>query len=164
MSNHALSASVNHGRPEVAATPRPTEIGSRGNAKAMNAEPAERNSERVAARVTAESPVVHAKDLPEPAREPARGSGNLERDTANQRQQDELHAGQTKQRQELEQSQARDHERATQQTASRVDPRMLEQQHQAQTQELTQRHAAEQKTLRTTQQSKPEEKRDAPTH
>ena len=163
MSNHALSASVNHGKPEVAATARPTEVGSRGSTKAMSTEP-ERTPAKVAPAARVEAPVVHAKDLPRPAREPSPGTGNAERDTANQRQQDELHAGQAKQRQELEQSQARDHERATQQNASHVESQKLEQQHQAQTQALTQRHAAEQQTLRTTQQSRPEEKREAPTH
>ncbi len=160
MSDHSLSASVNHGNPAIAATAKPGQIGRSSVARSVDAGQAEKASGRGVAQPVAPPAIVHARDLPAPTREATPSSGNVERDKANQRAQDELRAGHDKQRQELEQSQARDHERATQPGASQANAQKLEQQHQQETQQLNQRHAAEQKNLRETQQGKPEEKRE----
>jgi hypothetical protein len=134
MANHSLSASTNHGKPEIAATPKPIE----------------------------KSAPMHATDLPPVAHQPARSTGNVERDKVNQRTKDDLSDSQEKQRQELQQKQAADHEQAAKQPAASGNTQALERQHQAQTQALAQRHTMEQKTLQDTQEAKPAGKHEAP--
>ncbi len=162
MSTHALSATVNHGKPELAATAKPVESVGQNAVMGMTADGREERSGQVVATPLAHASVVHARDLPAITHEPAPSTGNVERDRLNQRQQDEQRAGQEKQRQELEQSQARDHEQAARQGAARANAQELERQHETQTQELAQRHAAEQKNLRDAQRVKPDEKRESP--
>jgi WXXGXW repeat (2 copies) len=175
MGDHSLLASVNHGKPPIAATPRPAELNGAGVVRASAAGSPREASKAVATskapqRVAAATPTemrpspVHAAELPPVAHQAVPSTGSAERDRVNQQQQDALHDGQERQRQELQQKQAADHEQAAKQPAAGVNMKALEQQHQAQTQALAQRHATEQKTLRETQQKKPEEKGQGAPH
>jgi len=134
MGNKAASASVNHGKPTIAATPRPVE----------------------------RAPPIHAAELPAVTHQAVRSTGNVARDQANQQDRDELSNNQEKQRQELQQRQAADHEQAAKQPAARANTEALERQHQAQTQAMAERHTVEQKTLQQTQEARPVAKHEEP--
>jgi WXXGXW repeat (2 copies) len=162
LSNRALFASVNHGKPETAATAKPAELGDRRGVKAAEARSPNVVPQKVAAPPSARSAPVHASDLPAVAHQTAPSTGNAERDKVNQKQQDTLRADQGQQRQELQRKQAQDHEQALKQPAARAGAEELERQHQAQTKELGDRHATEQKNLRETQASKQGERREGP--
>ena len=173
MADHALLASVNHGKPQIAATSKPAELNGPGVVKASAAGAPEKTSKTVVtarpSKTVAAAPAekrspVHAADLPPVAHQAAPSTGNAERDKLNQRQQDDLRDSQEKQRQELQQKQAADHERAAKQPSTSANVKELEQQHQAQTQALAQRHTMEQKTLQETQAKKPEGKGETAPH
>ncbi len=170
LANHASLASVNHGKPGVAAASKPAEHNGREVVKASSAGTPEKASRTVVA-AKAQKPAVnaaaetraqpvHAKDLPPLARQAAPKTGNAAHDNANQRAQDDLRVSQQKQRQELQQQQAADHERAAKQPAAGAGVKALELQHQTQTQALAQRHTTEQKTLRESQGKQPEGKNE----
>jgi hypothetical protein len=162
MSNHALSASVNHGKPEIAATSKPAEFNGANVVKPRAAESPAQAPERSAATPARKPATVHAEDLPAIVHQAAPSTGDVARDQANQRQQNDLRDGQEKQRQELQQKQAADHAQAAKQPVPSGNAQQLEQQHQAQTQALAQRHSAEQKSLQETQQKKPKVKHEPP--
>jgi hypothetical protein len=153
MANHSLSASVNHGKPEIAATSRPAEFTAQGAVKTSSAPVATPAEKRAP---------IHAADLPVVAHQALPSTGDVQRDKVNQRQQDDLRDKQETQRQALQQQQAADHERAAKLPSTSANVNELEQQHQAQTQALAQRHTQEQKTLQETQGKKPEGKAEAP--
>jgi hypothetical protein len=158
LSNHALLASVNHGKPAILATARPVAGNERPEGKATAAV-----HERATPKVAEKPAPVHARDVPAVARKTAPSSGDAERDRAAQKEQDTLRSTQEKQRQELQEKQAQEHAQAAKQPASAASAQELERQHQSQTQALVQRHATEQKTLSDTQAKRPEEKREGPT-
>jgi hypothetical protein len=162
MANHALLASVNHGRPPIAATSKPAEFNGPGVAKASAAGSIEKTSRAVVATPAGKRAPVHAADLPAVVHQAVRNTGNVERDKINQQEQDQLRDSQEKQRQDLQQKQASDHERAAQESPASANVKQLEKQHQAQTQALAQRHTTEQSTLRETQAKRPEGKAETP--
>jgi hypothetical protein len=162
MTNHALSATENHGKPEIAATSKPAEFNGANVVKARAAGAAAQTPERSAATPAKKPATVHAEDLPAIVHQAAPSTGDAARDQVNQRQQDDLRDGQEKQRQELQQKQAADHLQAAKQPSTSGGAQQLELQHQAQTQALAQRHSVEQKSLQETQQKKPEAKHEAP--
>jgi len=164
MANHALLASVNHGTPPVAATPKPVALNGPGIVKASEARPPPIASTTVSAAPAEKRAALHASDLPPVAHQAMPGTGNGARDRVNQQQQDALRDTQEQQRQALQQKQAADHERAAKQSPASTNVHALEQQHQLQTQALAQRHTMEQKTLQETQQKKPEGKGEAAPH
>ena len=173
MASHTRLASVNHAKPQIAATSKPAELNGRDAVKASSAGTAEKAAGTLVA-AKAKKPAViaaaktrapvHAADLPPVARQTAPTTGNAERDRANQQAQDDLGASHAKQRQALQQQQAADHERAAKQPATVANVKALELQHQAQTQALAQRHTTEQKTLRVSQAKQPEKKGEAAPH
>jgi hypothetical protein len=162
MANHALLASVNHGRPPIAATSKPAEFNEPGVAKASAAGSIEKTSRAVVATPAGKRAPVHAADLPAVVHQAVPNTGNVERDKINQQEQDQLRDSQEKQRQDLQQKQASDHERAAQESPASANVKQLEKQHQAQTQALAQRHTTEQSTLRETQAKRPEGKAETP--
>jgi hypothetical protein len=133
-SRHDLLASVNNGKPPIAATTRPSEF-----------------STHVVTATSAGGPLhqipVHAQNLPKPAAlsSPVASAPSDERAKAEQMAQ--LQARQEQERQGLTQQQAREHAAYAQQ-ASRNQQAFadLERQHQQQTQQLAQRHAQELQT------------------
>ena len=164
MDNHALAASVNHGKPEIAATSKPAEFNRTNVVKASAAgAPSERRKRSQQRRAKKPAP-VHAADLPAVVHQAAPTTGNVARDKVNQQQQDDLRDGQEKQRQELQQKQTADHAQAAKQPASNGSVQALERQHQAQTQALAQRHATEQNALHEAQAKTPEAKARGTTH
>ena len=162
MTNHASSASFNHGKPEIAATSKPAEFKGANVDMARAAEAPVQAPEPVIATPAKRHAPVHAEDLPAVVHQAAPRMGDVARDQVNQREQDDLRDGQEKQRQELQQKQAADHAQAAKQPSTSGNAQQLERQHQAQTQALAQRHTMEQKSLQDTQEKKPEEKRGAP--
>jgi len=125
-----LIASVNHGKPEIAATSKPASFDA-----------------HVSASRAGGSMTVHARDLPKPQAAPApKPAPNGEADY--QRQQAALRARQQQEREALARMQDRDHVYLSQQAANERATAAMEQQHMQQTQFMQQRHAAEMQNVR----------------
>ena len=144
--NPQLRASENHGKPPIAATPKPgafnerevvpTKEGGRYNpppSAGNNA--AARTETGTAAHPTA----VHPKDLPPVERPAAPNTGNPNVNKEYQQQQDKLISKQDQERQKLQQKQEQDHQRLLQQNADDARKQQIEQQHQQQTQQMQER-------------------------
>jgi hypothetical protein len=144
-SNHDLLATVNHGKPPIAATSKPNVFSGAGVVKATRTGAPGGGDVKIAA-PPARAP-VHASDLPKASPPPAIKSGNDAQDQEYQRQQSALQAKQEQERQDLVRKQAADHARAAQNAANAESVAKLEQQHQQQTQQLQARHTAEQQKL-----------------
>jgi len=168
--NQQLRASVNHGKPPVAATAKPGSFSGAGmvRAKAAGApyhpepnakEPAPRPANASAARPENNVPrpptPIHAKDLP-PHQQPAPPSNpNSEAASQYQQHQQKLYTQQQQEHQKLAQQQEQDHQRAAQQRANAARTQQMEQQHQQQTQQMEQRHAQQQQQLNSRQAPPP---------
>ena len=151
--NSELRASVNHGKPPVAATPKPGAFKDRGVVRAREAgatyNPAARSENGAAVRPRT---AVHPSDRPPSARPAIRNTGNTKVDQKYQQQQNKLWAKQDQDRQKLQQRQDRDHQRLAQQRADDARKQQLEQHHEQQTQRLEQRHTQQQQKLQDRQQ------------
>ncbi len=167
--NQQLRASVNHGKPPIAATPNPGAFSGAGvvRAKAAGApyrppanraaagpnanEPAARPANASAAHPENNVPQpptpIHARDLPSHPQPTPANTGNAEADKQRQEQQQKLNAQQEQEHQQLEQSQEQDHQRLAQQKASAAQVQQMEQKHQQQTQQMEQRHAQQQQQM-----------------
>jgi hypothetical protein len=153
-SNPQLRASVNHGKPPIAATPKPAAFNERGvvpaseagavhggpsNAGRGNAQPGNNNPSRATA--------VHPNELP-PVQHPSPpDTGNPKQDQRYQKQQEKMYAQQEKERQKLQQQQEEEHQQLAKQNADEASKRQVEQQHQQQTEQLQQKHAQQQQKL-----------------
>lgn len=176
--NRELRASVNQGRPSIAATARPGDFHSavpareagapyhppanrgangRGNEPAPGAENGGRpeNTARAENNNSRSSNPVHVRDLPPPERPAPPNTGNAKLDQKYQKQQQKLAAQQDKERQKLQQQQEQDHQRIAKQNGAEARTQQLEQKHQQQTQQLQQKHAAQQQHLQQRQQPAP---------
>jgi len=153
--NQQLRASVNQGRPPIAATPKPgafkesgavpaKEAGAPYRPPANRAAAAESNAERPSA-------TVHAKDLPQHTMQPP-NTGNEKQDQKYLRQQQKMEAKENQEHQKLAQQQERDHQRMAQQQAEQARTQQMEQRHQQQTQQMEARHTQQQQRLETRQQ------------
>jgi hypothetical protein len=175
-------ASVNQGRPPVAATARPGELkgagivpareagapyhppaGERGNEQAGRPEnnvprppnAGERGSEAAGrpANNVPRPPVPNdAKDLQPHERPAAPNTGNAKTDQKYQQQQDKLYAKQQQDHQKLAQKQEQEHQRLAQQNANEAQKQQTEQRHQQQTQQMEQKHAQQAQHLQQKQQ------------
>jgi hypothetical protein len=154
--NPQLRASVNHGKPPIAATEKPGVFSGRGAVEAKEAgAPYKAEENRGAAEPRAESsarPAIHPNDLPPAARPAPPNTGNAETDKKYQQQQEKLFAKQSQERQQLQQKQDQEHQRMAQQKANEAKTQQLEQKHQQQTQQLQQKHLAQQQLLQQRQQ------------
>jgi YXWGXW repeat-containing protein len=166
--NQALRASANHGKPPVAATPRPGALNDRGVVPAKEGgryNPPPRSETNAAHPGTAVNPparsehnadrpptAVHPKELPPVTRPPAPSTGNPNVDKKYQQEQEKLNARQEQERQKLQQKQDQEHQRMAQQKADEARKQQLEQMHQQQTQQLAQKHAEQQQKLQGRQQ------------
>ena len=167
--NRDLRASSNHGKPPIAATPRPGEFKEHGVAPAREAggaynPPANRgghpsgNESRGAGNNTSRnSTAVHVKDLPPRPQFNPPNTGNQKYDQKYQQQQQKLATRQDQERQKLQQKQDLEHQRLTKQNANDARNQQVEQRHQQQTQQLQQRHEQQQQNMQTKQQP-PKEK------
>jgi WXXGXW repeat (2 copies) len=181
--NTELRASVNHGKPPVAATPRPGSFNDRGVVKAKEGgryNPPARTEKNATVRTegkgsvrsenkatsradagnAARPNVVHPKDLPPFQRPAAPNTGSSKVDQKYQQQQDKLFQRQEQERQKLQQKQEQEHQRMTQQRADDARRQQTEQRHQQQTAELAQRHEQQQQKLQQKQQPPPRQNED----
>jgi len=164
--NPELRASANHGRPPVAATPRPAAFHDRGVVPAREAgAPYHLEDNRAAEQphgnpsvprpgnnVSRPPAPVHARDLAPHPRPTAQNTGNANLDQKYQQQQEKLYAKQEQEHQRLQQKQEQDHQRMAQQQANTARTQQMEQRHQQQTQQLEQRHVQQQQHMQQRQQ------------
>jgi hypothetical protein len=163
--NPQLRASVNHGKPPIAATPRPGAFTDHAAIPAREAggeyrPPANRPEagHPEAGRPEAARPEAghaepahpttysHVKDLPPAERPAAPNTGNPNLDKRYQQENDKLSAQQDKERQKLQQNQEREDQRAAK-GANQARQQQTEQKHQQQTQQLQQRHQQQQQAM-----------------
>jgi hypothetical protein len=157
--NRELRASVNQGRPPIAATGRPGEfsghdvVASReaggtyhppaehgGTApREENAHPAE-NGARPIENGGAARTYNHVSELPPAEHGNPPNTGNAKLDQKYQQQQQKLADQQNKERQKLQQSQEKEHQQAQQKNFNDNQKQQMEQKHTQQTQQLQQRH------------------------
>ncbi len=172
-SNRELRASVNQGKPPIAATEKPGDFkghavpareagapyhppANRGGGAARGNEAAARpENNRPAENGGRANPVGHVKDLPPAERLPKPNTGNAKQDQKYQQQQEKLYAKQNQERQDLQQKQEQEHQRAAQQQANQARTQQMEQKHQQQTQQLQQKHAAQVQHLQQRQAPRP---------
>ena len=167
-------AAMNHGRPDVAATPRPADFRNREVVHASQAgggynPPVNRNVNNVPRPGNENEPrpgnnnvprpgnnnVIHAKDLPQRDRLPAPNTGDARRDQKYQQQQEKTYAKQEQERQKLQVRQDQEHQRYQQQKANDQRQQQLEQRHQQQTQKLQQHQDQQMQKMQTRQQPRP---------
>jgi hypothetical protein len=146
--NPQLRASVNHGKPSIAATARPGEFSGRGVVEAKEAGAPYKGTEsrgggEPGAASPAARPAIHPKDLPPPERPAAPNTGDAKLDQKYQQQQQKLAAQQEQERQKLQQQQDKEHQQLAKQKANDARTQQVEQKHQQQTQQLQQKHAAQ---------------------
>jgi hypothetical protein len=142
--NPEQRSGINHGKPAIAATSKPGELGQRSPAVNESS-----NSSRSGAGGEAQGShaVVHPNDLPSIARPAPVVSGNAKADKKYEQNQDKLIARQTQDRQKLQQKQDSEH----QQQKANANTQKLEQKHQQQTQNLVQKHTTQQQSLQSRQ-------------
>lgn len=162
--NPELRASSNHGKPPIAATPRPAAFNEHGVAPAKAAggtynPPANRGGQpgsdagHGTEKNTAHNATpMHPKDLPAVERPPAPNTGNPKYDQKYQQQQDKLATKQDQERQKLQQKQDQEHQRLAQQKADQARMQQTEQRHQQQTQQLQQKHSQQVQQMQSRQQ------------
>jgi YXWGXW repeat-containing protein len=159
-SNPQQRASVNMGKPPVAATPKPGAFKDRGVIKAREAggpytPPANHggNQPRAESNPARSSTPTHVRDLAPAERAPAPSTGNPKLDQKYQQQQEKLYAQQEKERQKVAQQQEKEDQKLAKQNASEAQKQQQEQLHQQQTQKLQQRHEQQRQQLQQRQQS-----------
>jgi hypothetical protein len=154
-SNRQLFESVNHGKPAIAATAKPSEFNSGNVVAAKAAAPSYQPPSARSAPGHAGTPApqtensrapVHPNDLPSTSRSVAPKSGDPDLDQKLQQEQQSLNAKQDQERQQLQQQQEQEH-RQTAPSQDQAAQQQLEQKHQQQTQQLAQKHANEQQDL-----------------
>jgi|SRR5580658_2601923 len=156
--NVQLRASVNMGKPAIAATARPGEFSGHDVAAAREAggsyTPANRG-----ANVSKASNPVHPHDLPPVEHPAAPNTGNPKLDQKYQQQQDKLVAKQNQERDKLQQEQENEHQQLAKQKANDAKTQQVEQKHQQQTQQLQQKHDQQRQQLQQkVQQTRPSKK------
>src|SRR5580700_4681411 len=159
--NPQLRATVNHGKPPVAATPRPGAFNEHGvvaakegSYKAEASRPAP-HAGTAAARTEANAgghTAVHPNELPAPEKHTVPSTGNTKTDQKYQQQQDKLDKQQAQERQKLQQQQENEHQQLAKQNANEARKAQVEQTHQQQTQQMVQRHTQQQQNLQQRQQ------------
>jgi|SRR5579862_4934435 len=137
--NPQLRASVNQGRPAIAATVRPADFGHAVPAREAGGAytPANRGGEN------ARPAAVHPHDLPAMERTTP-NTGNPKQDQKYQQQQEKMLAKQQQDRDKLQQQQEKEHQQLAKQNANDARKQQVEQKHQQQTQQLQQRHQQQQ--------------------
>lgn len=161
-STRDLRASVNQGKPPVAATARPAEFSGRNVMAAREAggayhpavNPRAPSAPGNAGR-TPESGArtfTHPNELPPLERPAPSNTGNAKQDQKYQKQQEKLFNQQNQDRQKLQQQQEREHQNMQRQSANEAQRQQMEQRHQQQTQQMVQRHTQERQQMQTRQQ------------
>ena len=162
-------ASVNHGRPAIAASPRPADFKNRVPAREAggaynppaNREGGQRNNgPGNNNRDDRPRTAIHPNDLPHHDRPSPANTGNAQRDQRAQRDQEKLMQRQDEDRRKLQQRQDQEHQRLDRQRADDSRRQQIEQQHQQQTQKLEQRQNQQQQKWQEKHQS--EERKQRP--
>ena len=173
--NRDLRASVNHGKPDIAATPKPGDFKGGDIVAAREAGtvhvnyPADNRRENKAvepsrggnttpeirpeSNARASTRVIHPSDIPPAEKPPASTTGSPKLDEKYQKQEEKLAEKQEKENQKLQQRQDQEHQRANQQHANEARQQQMEQRHQQQTEQLVQRHQQENQQLQQHQKS-----------
>ncbi len=160
--NPELRASVNRGRPPVAATPRPGAFRDRGVVAAREAggpyrAEAERSGNTSVPRAENNVPrpptAVHPNDLPPHLRPIPPSTGSPKLSKKYQQQETKLYAKQEQEHQRLQQRQEQEHEQLARKNASETKVREVEQRHHQQTQQMEQKHAQQWERLQSKQPS-----------
>jgi WXXGXW repeat (2 copies) len=155
--NREQRASVNHGAPAVAASPRPGAFNERGVMPtrtagapynpAVNRGESENRGNGPNNNFPRPGNVVHPNELPAHERPVAPNTGNPKLDQKYQHEQEKLAARQDRDHQRLQQKQEQDHQRISRQNVDEGRRQQVEQHHQQQTQQLEQRHVQQQQRL-----------------
>jgi hypothetical protein len=158
--NPQMRASVNMGKPAIAATARPGEFSGRGVVAAREAggtyTPANRGGARGENNVTRPSNAVHPHDLPPVERPGPPNTGDPKRDRKFQQQAEKQAAQQQQEREKLQQQQEKEHQQLAKRNASDAEKQQVEQRHQQQTQQLQQKHQQQTQQLQQrAQQARP---------
>jgi WXXGXW repeat (2 copies) len=168
--NQELRASVNHGKPPVAATSKPAEFKGGGVVAAREGgavhtnearpgnegRPGNNNASRTETNANRPNNIIHPQDIPARERPAAPNTGNPNLDRKYQQQQEKLQQKQDQERQKLQAKQEREHQKADQQRANDARRQQMEQRHQQQTQQLQQRQAQQQQRMQQRQQPPPQ--------
>jgi len=176
--DQSLRASHNHGKPPIAATPRPAALSEHGvvaarEAGKYNPPPGgngnhgspSRASNRLNEASPAPKAVIHPNDAPPHPNLPAPNTGNPKLDQKYQQQQEKLRAKQEQEHQKLQQKQDQEHQKLMKQQADEARKQQMEQRHQQQTQQMEQKHAQQlQKLQRHQQQPAPHPNPGKPPH
>ena len=150
--NRELRASVNQGKPPIAATARPGEfsghdvIASR-EAGAPYHPPANRGGTEARGEPGGEHTATHPNELPPIERPSPPNTGNAKLDQKYQKQQDNLYNKQNQERQQLQQRQEQEHQQMARQNGNQAQKQQMEQRHQQQTEQMRQRHVQQQQHL-----------------
>jgi WXXGXW repeat (2 copies) len=153
-----LRATVNRGKPPVAATPRAGAFDDRAAVHAKNAgapynpPPKSAKAEARPEGAASRSMAIHPRELPPLSHPAPPNTGDAKLDKKYQRQQDQLARQQEKEREKLQQQQDKEHERLGKQKPNDQMRQQLEEKHQQQTQKLVQRQAQQQQRLQQKQQ------------
>jgi hypothetical protein len=156
-SNPQLRASVNRGKPPIAATPKPAAFNDRGvmparEAGAIHGGPRNAGGNAGRGNVPPENNIrramaVHPNELPPIERPAPPNTGNPKQDQKYQKQQEKMYAQQEKDRQKLQQQQEREHQQLARQNADEARKQQVEQRHQQQTEQMVQKHSQQQQRL-----------------
>ena len=169
-SNRALFASVNHGRPDVAATARPGDFSNRNAAPTLRKEnenrPVDnRNGNRRDNRNEGNRPVV-AQPPPNVRnredRPPSANNPNPALMEKQQREQDRLRQQQDNERRKMDQKQAQEHQKLERHNTDVQRRQDLEQRHQQQAQQLQQKHQQQDQKLQQRQQQESQRQQSKP--
>jgi hypothetical protein len=151
--NPELRASVNQGKPPIAATAKAGDfktgvVASKQAGGEYKAPPANaaRGNEPEHSTEPATSTNNHASEL-QPHKFTPPNTGNATTDKKYQQQQDKLAAKQTQDHQKLQQQQEKEHQQAAQKNYNDAQKQQMEQRHTEQTQHLEQNHATQQKQM-----------------
>ena len=148
--NPQLRASVNHGKPPIAATPTPSAFQGHDVVAAKKA-----GGPYTAPPANRAANAVHPNELPPVPHAAPVKTGNGEQDQKYQQQQQELRVQQQQEREKLQQQQEQEHQQAAKQQADAARQQQLEQQHRQQTQQMYQQHQQQQQQLQHQQQQQP---------
>jgi WXXGXW repeat (2 copies) len=167
--NPQFRASENHGRPPIAATPKPAAFNEHGVVPTKSAgnynppprtgnNPAGANATHTSApnsNAPRPNPAIHPKDLPPHDRPAPPNTGNPKVDQKYQQQQEKLYQKQQQDHQKLQQKQDQEHQREAKQQADEARKQQTEQRHQQQTQQMEQKHTQQQQKMTQHQQPPP---------
>jgi WXXGXW repeat (2 copies) len=176
-----LRASANHGKPPIAATPKPAAFNEHGAVPAKaagNYNPPPRSANKAPAATTNSNPApnanpnanahpIHPNDLPPHPRPQAPNTGNQEQDQKYQQQQ-KLYEQQQAEHQELQKKQDQEHQKLAQQQQDAAKKQQaqqqMEQKHQQETQQMEQKHAQQQQQQQAKPAQQPHEAPPPPEH